>query len=220
MNSFYLNSFQPLVVTREGVAASSAFNLPPFIDGSIRREPDFQHPCPVITCLCRGGQFAPRLRPGDHVAYLTVKHQYRSRVRHQRLVAVLAVERLFDSHGEAAACFHDQRMDLPNNLMVQGNQPNPLDHSHRQNRHKSLPDEECRRRWDLGYPARARTHGRVVGCRPLFIDTSWAAPEVTDEDLAAVFGYVPGTRNPGRLDLGHLGPLLDRLGAPALPAFS
>ena len=186
--------------------------LPPFIDGSIRREPDFEHPRPVITCLCRADRFAPRLCPGDCVAYLTVKGRYGSRQSHRRLVSVLAVERLFDLHEHAAAWFDSHGLALLNNLIVKGNPPKPLNQSHKRNEHKALPDDEWQRRWDLGYHARARAHGRVVGCSVVFVDTSWASPVVSDTVLESVFGHIPGTRNPGRNCLSSLHLLMERLG--------
>ncbi len=208
----YLPSFHPLVAGRLGSQASERFGLPPFIDGSIRREPDLQHPHPAITCLCRAGKFAPRLQPGDYIAYLTVKGRYGAALRHHRLVAVLVAEQLFESHDMAAAWYRGKRMPLPNNLMVEGNASMPLDRSHRRNQHRDLPDDEWRRKWDLGYRARARAHGRVVGCTPLWVNTTWSAPVVSDELLISVFGRVPGTRNPGAHDLSRLRVLCKRLG--------
>lgn len=211
----YLNTFRPLVDTPAGASACEAECLPPFIDGSIRREPDFEHPLPVITCLCRSNRFAPRLRPGDRVAYMTTKAKYDRQERHWRFVAILLVERLFESHSEAASWFVERGEPLPNNLMVEGNPPNPLCRSHRRNKLRHLPEDEWHRQWDRGYRARARRHGRVVGCRPLFVDAGWTAPVVSDDALIAVFGRVPGTRNPGRHDLNLLPALARRLGLSA-----
>ncbi len=216
--AFYVNSFRPLAATRAGRRASEAHGLPPFIDGSIRREPDFEHPHPVITCLCRADRFAPRLCRGDHVSYITVKGRHGSRTPQRRLVAVLVVERLFDSHADAAAWFDHQGLQLPNNLMVKGNPPNPLGHSHRRNKHRGLPDDEWQRKWDLGYHARARAHGRVVGCSVILVDTSWSAPMVSESVLESVFGRVPATRNPGRHDIHLMHRFLDQLGVDVRPS--
>lgn len=98
--------------------------------------------------------------------------------------------------------------------MVPGNEANPLSHSHREN-------DECRPRygcargaggWDAGYKARAKAHPIVVGRSPLYIETGWAARVIEEEDLLDEFGAMPGTRNPGRLDLGLLQRLQYRLG--------
>src|SRR4051794_3898321 len=101
----FLNTFRPLVCSAYGRSASKLLKIPPYVDASIRREPDLQHKWPSISCLCRGERFAPRLRVGDHVAYLTVKGRYGDSERHRRLVAVLEVVKLFDSHGQAAAWY-------------------------------------------------------------------------------------------------------------------
>ncbi len=220
MGSFYLNSFHPLVSSPAGRAACAERGLLPFIDGSIRREPDFEHPQPVIMCLCRGDRFAPRLRPGDDVGYLTVLGPYGMKQRHQRLIAVLHVERLFDAHSEAADWFADRSLPLPNNLMVHGNPAYPLSHSHRKN--PKIPndgnDDRFHRRWDAAYSARATNNGRVVGCSVLFVDADWTAPMIPKGLLEDVFGKRPGTLNPGRQDQKLMARLLSRLGIAARPS--
>lgn len=90
----YLTTYHPLVVTAAGRRASDKHNLPPFVDGAIRREPDLEHEWPSITCLCRGEQFAPRLRVGDHVVYMTVKRRYGMQRRHWRLPQVASANKL------------------------------------------------------------------------------------------------------------------------------
>ena len=63
----YFNSFTPLCTTLQGQAAIERYKLPRVIDGSCRREPDFQSKYPSITALCRAEKFAPRVYPGDIV---------------------------------------------------------------------------------------------------------------------------------------------------------
>ena len=46
----YLVSYRPLSYNAYGRAAVYKYDLPPFIDGSCRREPDFESPFPSITC--------------------------------------------------------------------------------------------------------------------------------------------------------------------------
>ena len=72
----YLVSYAPLVSSKTGREVSRLHSIPPFVDGSIRREPDLQHKYPSVSCLCRTDKFAPRLRVGDFVAYLTQKRRY------------------------------------------------------------------------------------------------------------------------------------------------
>lgn len=212
MACLYLNTFAPLACTADGLDASERYGLPPFIDGSIRREPDFEHARPAITCLCRGGKFAPRLVVGDVVAYMTIKAAYRSADRHRRLVALLEVTDRFDSHAEAADWYRSNGLNLPNNLMVAGNVAHPLSHSHR--RHHGCKrgcGSDSHVAWDREYADRATRFGRVVTCQPRYVDTGWDASIIHDEDLQSVFGRMPGTENPGAIPLDYIKPLMQRL---------
>jgi hypothetical protein len=131
----FLVTYKPLVYTRFGCRASEAHGLSPFVDGSIRREPDLEHDLPAISCLCRAGKFAPRLAVGDEVVYLTAKGSYGEvGKRHWRLTAHLRVLRLFDAHAEAARWYEGQGLSLPNNCVVPGNRAVPLAHSHMRGR--------------------------------------------------------------------------------------
>lgn len=162
--------------------------------------------------------FAPRLKSGDVVIYLTKKARYRRDERHWRMTAVLKVARLFDSHPEAAAWYVDEGLAVPSNCMVDGNPPNPLSHSHRSNQHKHLTEDKFLRRWDAGYRHRSRTNGRFVVCDRLRVDLSWTAAIVHEEHLQSVFGKVPATRNPGAHAITRLRPLLAQLGVDAPPS--
>ncbi len=124
----FLATYRPLVRTASGRQAIQEHDLLPFIDGSCRREPDFESPFPSITATCRGRNFAPRLRIGDRVAYLTVRGRYLcDRQSGWRLVAVLRVVQRFASHTEAAAWYQRQGRPLPSNCIVEGNPPKPLE---------------------------------------------------------------------------------------------
>jgi hypothetical protein len=88
--SVYLNTFHPLAGRPAGRRAIAQHGLPPFIDGSCRREPDFESAFPSISAVCRGRMFAPRLKKGDRVIYLTVRGKYLAdTARGWRVVAVL-----------------------------------------------------------------------------------------------------------------------------------
>jgi hypothetical protein len=129
---WFLNTYRPLVATKHGRAASNQHGILPFVDGSIRREPDLEHVFPTISCLCRAGKFASRLRVGDTVAYLTVKSKYGDvGFRHRRLTAVLRVGLTFQSHLEAARWFVKHGVGLPGNCMVDENAPLPIERSNR-----------------------------------------------------------------------------------------
>lgn len=216
MPHLYLNSYAPLVITPEGLRASEAHDLPPFIDGSIRREPDLEHQHPSITCLCRAGLFAPRLHVGDVVVYMTHKHKYGPESPHRRLTAVLRVARLLDSHASAAQWYRGMDLPLPSNCMVEGNAARPVGQSHQRTKQRCGGcADACG--WDAGYWRRAERHPRFVICERVWTDLDWTAPRVHDADLHAVFGHRPGTRNPGKQSLDRLEPLLARVGITTLP---
>lgn len=206
MPRFYINTYQPLVVTKAGREASDKHNLPPFIDGSIRREPDLEHQFPGISCLCRGGRFAPRLRVGDVVAYITTRGRYRAHISHWRLTAILKVIEICVSHADAAAWYRKREMRLPGNCMVDGNPAQPLSHSHRR-------FQDCsHREWDVAYRARSIKFPKFVVCEVLCRNLSWEAPMVDNEDFEKCLGKRPGTQNPGALILDDLREFIATLG--------
>jgi hypothetical protein len=96
--------------TPNGREAVKRFALPPFVDGSCRREPDFESEFPSISGLCRKAKFAPRLHVGDTAIYVTTKGGWG-----RRLVAVLRVRERFDSHAEAAEWYRELGLALPGN---------------------------------------------------------------------------------------------------------
>lgn len=197
----YINTFTPLVASAAGRMATQSQGLPPFIDGSIRREPDLEHTFPSISCLCRADKFAPRLRPGNLVAYLTKKARYGAEYpRHWRLIAVLEVITMFDSHPDAATWYASQGLALPSNCMVDGNPPEPLFRSHRINKDaKRLSDDRLLRTWDLGYRHRAREFPLFLACKKRHSTLDFDAPVILEQHLLGAFGRIPGTHNPGRL---------------------
>src|SRR5262249_20583849 len=126
MPSYFLCSFHPICGTAAGRAAVKNYNLPPFIDGSCRREPDFQSSAPSISALCRAGKFAPRLRTDDRVAYVTRKASYGGQFG-WAFVAVLTVVERFEAHGSAAAWYQAKKYSVPSNCIVPGNPPQPYE---------------------------------------------------------------------------------------------
>lgn len=240
MAYLYINSFRPLVSTVFGRDASDRYGLPPFVDGSIRREPDFEHSRPVITCLCRAGKFTPRLEVGDRVVYLTVHGRYGEPFKHHRLIAVMEVRQTFDSHLEAARWYSERGKALPNNLVVRGNPAKPLSHSVGRGGPRTKagcggcsPEKTgcgcskggrttCgtdRAAWDRSYQERAMNHPRVAQCRHLLPpNLGWDAPAVTKAELAKIFGRDPHTRNPGKQDITLLPRLLRQAQLPVPPS--
>lgn len=194
---YFVNSYRPLAFTRKGRISSESKTIPPFVDGSIRREPDFENQFPSISCLCRTDKFAPRLRVEDIVAYMTVKGRYDSGDAHRRLTAVLQVSEIFPTHRNAADWYRQKNVSLPNNCLVPGNRPKPLNESHQHFRSGSCSSCTSKARtWDLGYQKRARQYPVFVVCRTLFVDLSWQAPVIEEQHLIRAFGRVLPTRNP------------------------
>lgn len=194
---YYLNSFKPLCINRQGRRAVQQFGLPPFVDASCRREPDLQANVPSISALCRGPKFAPRLREGDGIAYLTVKDSYSPvAFRHRRLVALLRVARRFESHSEAAVWYRERGLPLPSNCMVKGNACLPYEMTAGTTRFGKIASiDELLRRWDLSYLARTRTNGAFLACDAEFISLD-DPPVLTEADLLQIFGRIPATRTP------------------------
>jgi hypothetical protein len=213
MPAFYINTYDPLVASKAGREASREHGLPPFVDGSIRREPDLEHEFPSISCLCRAGKFAPRLCVGDLVAYMTKKGRYQLPMRHWRLTAILEVRAILQSHAGAATWYRSRGLPLPNNCWVRGNSARPLDESHRKFRTAScVGARRTFRMWDAAYRLRSMQFGTFVVCKPLFRDLSWDAPVVEDRHFFAAFGRIPGTHNPGRKTFGDFHSLMSVLG--------
>lgn len=198
----YLCSYWPLCKTSGGRQAVVKYGLRPYVNGLSRREPDFEHRVPAITASSRGRNFAPRLRPGDTVVYITTKARWGEvRVPHWRLVAVLEVAERFETHAEAAAWYQTQRLSLPSNCVVDHNPPLPVPLTLH---HGRLHDDA----WDAVCIERAAAVGTFLACTPRFLDL-YDPPVLTQEDLLAVFGTVPNTRTPPQITDAALDRLFD-----------
>jgi len=117
--AIYLNSYYPLEHTNFGRKAIEQFGFHPLVDGSIRREPDFEHPLSPISGLCRPGRMA-NFGPSDFVIYKT----NRSHI----LTAILEIDRRFDDHQQAANWLVENEYPIPTNNIL--SDPLPLDYSH------------------------------------------------------------------------------------------
>ncbi len=192
----FLNSFRPLIRYAEGHQAIASYDLPPFIDYSCRREPDFMSKYPSISSLCRVEKFAPRLHEGDIAVYITCKGNYLGiKQGHWRLVAILEVLKRFESHAEAAHWYSSQGTALPTNCMVTGNPPLAIE--------MTAPITEFGtdlRRWDLAYQKRARQCSVFLACQPQFIEL-YNPPPITNDIMQMAFNRVPGTQNPPAISL-------------------
>jgi hypothetical protein len=185
----FLCSFRPLVASKQGQEAVQNHRLKPFVDASCRREPDFEAQFPSISALCRKEYFAPRLRVGSKVVYITKKGRYLgSTDNHWRLVAVLEVTTSFQSHAEAANWYIQNGECLPSNCMVNGNPAMPLDKT--DGFHSDI------RHWDAIYRLRAKQCGVFHICSKELYCELENPPIVTEQMMIEVFGYIPATRNP------------------------
>jgi len=197
----YVTSFLPLCATQWGLNSSRVHHLLEFIDGSCRREPDFEHHNPSITGLCRPG-FSKRLKFGNRIIYWTNDRG----VGGSYLVAILKVIATRISHEAAAAWYlengHEQ---IPQNLFTAGNTPFPLNHSHRIINFKRLPSDEATvRKWNAQYRLRVNSHPDVAICEFTFgPNLGWPTGNtpllVSREDKEYIFRRIPNTRNAPKL---------------------
>lgn len=210
--TYYLNSYKPLCSSAQGLAAISQHGYPPFVDGSCRREPDFQAPFPSITALCRGAKFAPKLQPGDVIAYITVKGRYC-----RRMVAVLKVIEHLKDHPTASQSKYYNGAKLPGNCMVIGNPPLLFDHTNQPEEYRKLkmPDAAKIRKWDGRYSIRANHHPDFIVCETICMNLH-TPPALTDATLISIFGRKPGTQNPPKISQAEINALLKIMGCPIL----
>jgi hypothetical protein len=207
----FLSTFHPLIQTVAGRAAAQRYCLPPFIDGSCRREPDFESRFPSITALCRGGNFAPRLRIGDRIAYLTVKGRYAGdEAFGWRLVAILRIIHRFSDHNEAARWYARQGCPLPSNCLTGDSPPKAFELTN-----GKLPAEvrgrintrsdpgAAIRFWGATYRKRARKWPVLLATRAEFLELT-DPPQLREGDLIRVFGKVPATRTPPEVSSDRL----------------
>ncbi len=214
MSTCFLVTYRPLVKNRDGREAIRRHAFQPFIDGSCRREPDFESAFPSITATCRGRNFAPRVEVGDRIAYLTVKDKYLDDAKSGwRLVAVLKVIKRFSSPYEAALWYTEKGQPVPSNCFVEGNLPKPYEFTNRD------PPSKIKRRvaatgdfirairlWDKTYRRRITTSPVFLVTQAEFIELN-NPPQLREDQLRAVFGKIPGTRNPPNIaceKLDHL----------------
>ena len=203
--AFFLNSYRPICSTRAGRKALEKHALPPFIDSSCRREPDFEAPYPGVSGLCRVDKFVPRLEVGDQVAYLTCKIRATPKGPLTRyLVAVLEIVERFERHEDAADWYRALGLRLPSNCMVPGNGPQAYDRTagiraqDRERYRASEGDETALHEWNAAYATRAECCGVFLACRPLHLELS-SPPEVTEILLTEIFARVPGTQTPPKI---------------------
>jgi hypothetical protein len=188
-DTIYLVKYRPLISSPKGKLAAARHKIKPFVDGSCRREPDFECKFPSITALCRGNLFAPHLQKGTEVVYITTKNFYGKPYKHWRIVARLKVHKRFDSHSDAAAWYQKKCGALPNNCMVPGNDPLPLNQT-------SCGASNCARgcggaaaalqQLDKHYQNRADKTPVFLACKAICKQLAFPAV-LTDQDAKAIF---------------------------------
>ncbi|HEX2062061.1 MAG TPA: hypothetical protein VHK90_15065 [Thermoanaerobaculia bacterium] len=193
----FLTTYRPICRTRAGRAAAARFGFPSYVDGSCRREPDFESDFPSITALCRASKFAPRLREGDRIAYVTKRGAYDDLPAHWRLVALLRVVARCESHDAAAAWYAEKGLPLPRNIMVRGNPPLTLLQTDGviPTDLRGMSPDAIIRHWDARYRKRARTWPMVLICEAEYRELHHP-PIVEISDWMNWTGAIPMTRNP------------------------
>lgn len=191
----YLNSFYPLCSTKAGRTAILKYDLPDYIDGSCRREPDFKNKFPVITGLCRPG-FAQKLNVGDIVIYVTNKKG----VGAKNVVSVLKVKEIFCNHNEAASFYQNKNYEVPNNLMVKQSKPFSLDKTHQKFGWDVWVKNTTLKEWDKQYLGRSRnpSSNKVVRCEKLFEDVK-SPIELNSSDWEEISKRKLCAQNPPKL---------------------
>jgi hypothetical protein len=190
--AIYFNSFQPLCGAKKWKAIHLQYpDLPPFIDGSCRREPDFENDYPSISALCRGGKFVHRLKQNDIVAYWTVQNAYLDvRKNHYRLVAILRVMECFESHEIAAEWYSAKMQKLPSNCMIpEKNAPIVWGKTNQKPVLKWIENVD---QWDAEYEKRKGKYGNFVACQPLYREL-YNPQVISVAAMKAEFGKIPGT---------------------------
>jgi len=212
----FLATYRPIVLTAAGRDAADRGPVLPFIDGSCRREPDFESPYPSITATCRAGTFAPRLEIGDRVAYFTVIGRYADdTARGWRFVAVLRVIQRFESHDAAADWYTSQSIPLPRNCLVEGNPPIPFHLTNGQPpvaiRARMRPGFDPNRivdLWDESYRKRIHRWPVFLACKATCLQLM-SPPQLRRQDMVRIFGRVPGTQNPPEIERRQLVRLIE-----------
>jgi hypothetical protein len=210
----YLVSYRPLAISARGRKIAEKYNFAPFIDSSCRREPDLNHSFPSISALCRAGKFAPKLRVGDEILYITVQSKFgvRSGLSY-RATAHLEVIEVFSNHLDASKWYLSRNLEIPSNCMIPENPPHPLYATVYKfaRKEKQLSDEKRLFDWNKGYLRRSKKHGTFVVCKPIWIDL--VNPGVlTKSAFVEVFGRMPGTQNPPTVKSEEISKLLAMAG--------
>jgi hypothetical protein len=198
----YLNTFKPICITRFGRKAITTFGLNPFIDGSCRREPDFENPYPAITQLCRPSKLVPRLSIGDLVIYLTIKGNYGDPTTHWKFIAILEVISIQLTHCCAANYYLANNIPISQNIICNQTIPFPIEMTHGSTgfKHGNLNPYQIIKKWNWEYIKRAINFPEVAITRVwknhLYLNNP---PKITHEMMMNIFNRISGTQTPPKL---------------------
>jgi len=194
-----LNSFTPLACNKFGRASALNNNLPFFIDGSCRREPDFQNPNPAITQLCRPKKLVPRLNIGDLVIYITKLGRYGDPQGHWKLIGILEVIDFAQNHNSAVSFYTNRNIPVSQNIICNQTTPYPLNMTHGINGlpKSNMTAQRIISRWNAGYIYRANNYPKLAITKVweniLFLQNP---PIITHVMMQNIFGRIPGTQTP------------------------
>jgi len=209
----YLMSYCPLANSKCGRDVAARHGIPPYVDASCRREPDFELDRPFISGLCRPS-FIAKLAEGEVLVYVTTKRPIHREGR--RLVAVLQLNQPFASHAAAAAWYLENDMRIPYSCIVPGNDPLPI----------SKANPKCYRTcskftssedWDVSkYVQRAKDCVRCFSSTSLFL--CLRTPPILNDEFWNQHDCDPRkTQNAGLpLQQGVYDALLEHAGIPPL----
>jgi hypothetical protein len=212
-----LNSFRPLCWTELGLSAIEKYKLPPFIDASCRREPDFENPFPSISALCRQGQFAPHLQQNDIIAYITVGGDFKPHKQGHHLIAILQVEEVYGTHQIGQNEYKKANLPIPSNCMVEGNPPFDFDKTAGNFKTKSQQKTFIKRTeeqkldigkrllksWDEHYLEKSKKWECFVKTRPIYVNIH-NPTQILNSDFEYIFGKIPNTRTPNKISKKQL----------------
>lgn len=194
----FFTSFYPLCFSKHGMTAIHDHKLNKYIDGSCRREPDFENELPAITGLCRPG-FVNRLNEKDLVVYNTNK----DKLGKKYLVAILEVVSFENNHNDAEDYYKTNELIVPNNIICQSTSPYNLDKTHKKYPKTKTSENSLAiiKMWDKLYRNRADESSKVAICKIweniIFLEEP---PEITEDELKYIFGRAKvGTRTPPKL---------------------
>jgi hypothetical protein len=212
-----LNSYRPLCSTLIGINAINRHKFPPFIDGSCRREPDFQNTYPSISALCRQGQFAPHLKVNDIIIYMTVGGQFQPYKLGHHLVAILLVKKVFATHQDGQIEYLNRKLQTPSNCMVQNNLPNDFDQTSgnfktkkqivtflsRSQQQQNQIGQNRIYHWDNDYLTKSIKWPCFIMTRPLYLNIH-NPTLISSKTFDTIFGKIPNTQTPNKLNTKQL----------------